>query len=104
MAKINMPALPALPSSARTRPLSACVCGCGGLTQRSFVPGHDARLKGVLLRVVAGTMSLDAVQEWGDAIGRGTQIRAAVEKALKDKALLKRWKIDVPAAPVTKAG
>lgn len=27
-----------------------CLCGCGGLTRRSFCPGHDARLVGLLAR------------------------------------------------------
>ncbi len=27
-----------------------CWCGCGGLRTKRFLPGHDARLKGVLQR------------------------------------------------------
>ncbi len=27
-----------------------CLCGCGTETARRFAPGHDARLKGVLIR------------------------------------------------------
>ena len=101
MAKVNLPALPALPSSARSaRPLSSCVCGCGGLTQRSFVPGHDARLKGLIIRVLNAVMTLDEVEAWGASIGRGPQIRAAVEKGIASPALLKRWNIEVPAADV----
>ena len=96
MAKVSLPALPALPSSARVRPSRSCVCGCGGVTQRSFVPGHDARLKGLIIRVLAGVMSLDDVAAWGDSIGRGPEVRAAVEKGMADAALLKRWNIEVP--------
>lgn len=28
----------------------ACLCGCRGATESRFVPGHDARLKGKLIR------------------------------------------------------
>ena len=27
-----------------------CLCGCGGVVERNFLPGHDARLKGQLIR------------------------------------------------------
>jgi hypothetical protein len=27
-----------------------CLCGCGGATKSRFVPGHDAKLKSILLR------------------------------------------------------
>ena len=27
-----------------------CLCGCGGVTMRRFVPGHDAKLHGMFLR------------------------------------------------------
>lgn len=32
---------------------SRCMCGCGGWTKSKFVPGHDARLKGILMRAEA---------------------------------------------------
>lgn len=31
-----------------------CACGCKGEAQRQFLPGHDQRLKGLLIRVQAG--------------------------------------------------
>ena len=85
--------LPALTSLSSVRPLVPCRCGCGGSTQRTFVPGHDSRLKGLIVRVIRDVMTLDQVAEWG---GPGT--RKAVEAAMKDRALMKRWNIEAPAA------
>ena len=31
-----------------------CLCGCGGTTGGNFLPGHDARVKGMLLKVERG--------------------------------------------------
>lgn len=36
----------ATPAKAKT--FNKCTCGCGGQTQSRFMPGHDARLKGLL--------------------------------------------------------
>lgn len=44
-----LPVLPALPSKATARRLSACFCGCGGVTGGTFVPGHDSKLKSWVL-------------------------------------------------------
>ena len=72
---------------------------CGRLTGRTFAPGHDARLKGLILRVLAAVMTLDDVAAWG-----GEDTRAAVEAAIGNVALLKRWNIEVPAAEVVEEG
>ena len=88
--------LPSMPTS-RTRPTSKCACGCGELTQRTFTPGHDSRLKGLMIRVVRNVMTLEDVADWG-----GEDARKAVEKGLKDKALMKRWNITVTTAAETK--
>jgi hypothetical protein len=90
--------LPALPSVSRIRPMFSCSCGCGSLTQRSFTPGHDARLKGIIIRVVRGVMTLDDVREWAE--GRGEQTVAAVTKAMANKGLMARWNITIPKAEV----
>ena len=82
--------LPALPSVSRLRPQVRCACGCGFLTQRTFTPGHDARLKGLIIRVVRGLMTLDQVAEFG-----GPDTRKAVAKAMTDKALMRRWNIEI---------
>ena len=83
----SMPVLPTLPTS-RTRDLASCACGCGQMTQRTFTPGHDSRLKGLMIRVVRGVMTIEDVEAWG-----GKETAAAVTRGLKDKALMKRWNI-----------
>lgn len=40
-----------------------CLCGCGEQVSRRFRQGHDARLKGVLLRVARGEEEPDAIPE-----------------------------------------
>ena len=58
-AKVNagLPALPAMPGKGRkASTLRACECGCDGLTARRFVPGHDAKLHGWVLRVERGLL------------------------------------------------
>lgn len=45
----SLPSLPRLPK--KVKPMHRCECGCPGLTQSRFVPGHDARLHGWKLRV-----------------------------------------------------
>lgn len=111
MAKKLTVALPSLPSSARPGSLAPCRCGCGDTTLRTWTVGHDARHKGVLVRVVRGQMSYEDVAEWASAnYGPSNKVIAAVARDLKDRALLKRWKIEVPAgfkfeaAPVAKVG
>jgi len=90
--------LPALPSSARTRPLRACSCGCGGTTQRTFCPGHDSQLKAAIIRVQRGAMTLAEIEQHA---GKGC--RKAVEAGLKDAALLKRWNIATVPVKAAKA-
>ena len=47
----NVPAIGRPVATASTQVSSACLCGCGGLPKRGrFLPGHDAKLKGALLR------------------------------------------------------
>ena len=65
MNKKPLSPLPPLPSSSRRRPVVACACGCGGDTQRRFVPGHDSRLRGWMLRVERGILTLADVASQG---------------------------------------
>lgn len=37
-------------AKASTKELRPCLCGCGTKVARFFAPGHDARLRGMLLR------------------------------------------------------
>lgn len=84
----TLPALPAMPAIRRLR---ACACGCGGTTQRTFVPGHDARSKSIILRVATGVMTWDEVEAWG-----GKAVRDAQERMSKDAALMARWNVEFP--------
>lgn len=86
--------LPTLPTN-RTRPISMCACGCGRLTQRTFAPGHDARLKGLMIRVARNVMTLEDVREWG-----GIDTMEAVRESLTDARLMKRWNIEAPEVTV----
>ena len=99
---INNRSLPSLPSVARIRPVFSCSCGCGSLTQRSFAPGHDARLKGLIIRVVRGVMSLEDVRTWAE--GRGEQTVTAVTKAMANAALMKHWNIAIVKEEAKKVG
>ena len=38
----------------QAQPVKRCLCGCGGETKGRFVPGHDARVKGLLRRLDLG--------------------------------------------------
>ena len=38
-------------SAPKVQPANQCLCGCGGTTKSRFLPGHDARLKGILSRL-----------------------------------------------------
>lgn len=88
--KNNNARLPRLPqmSTSTTRSWGKCACGCGGGTQSTFVPGHDARQKGIILRVVRGLMTLTDVAEWG-----GEEVLVATLKAMEDKARMARWNL-----------
>ena len=55
--------LPALPKMARMpRPkTNKCVCGCGQPTGNRFVPGHDSRLRGWVLRLERGLVKPEEI-------------------------------------------
>lgn len=54
-----------MPYNPMGRYLNACECNCGTGTARSFAPGHDARLRGMLLRIMRGApRSGDWQQNW----------------------------------------
>lgn len=95
--------LPSLPSVPRVRSLHSCACGCGSLTQKVFTPGHDAKLKGIIMRVVRDVMTLDDVKTWADGFGRGAQTVEAVKRAMANKVLMQRWNIVIPKKEVEKS-
>lgn len=49
------------PRTPKVTVLQACACGCGGQTQSSFLPGHDARAKGRMIRALNGKMTQDEI-------------------------------------------
>lgn len=59
MALSSLPRLPRLPRvRVADRP---CGCGCGSLCARVFLPGHDSRLRGWVLRVDRGLVAVSAI-------------------------------------------
>lgn len=82
-----MPPLPKMPSAARTRkpkPMVACACGCGGETQGTWVPGHDAYVKGWALRVNRKLVKIeDTPEPQREAIKKMQKVLAAREKEAK---------------------
>ncbi len=90
----NSKRLPSLPSLRRSATfVGKCDCGCGGNTQATFVPGHDAKQKGYVARVVGDlpkgidpVITLAELGEWG-----GESVEVATAKAIDDKGKMKRW-------------
>lgn len=73
----RLPALPKLPRAPRKpKPVRPCECGCGGSTKSRFVPGHDGRLHGWVLRVERGVVKLADIQPEGVQIAVAAALRA----------------------------
>lgn len=68
----NAPKLPSLP---KMKSLSRCACGCDGLTQSRFVPGHDSKLYGMIKRIKAGVWST----AWAEVEGAPVDITAQLD-------------------------
>jgi hypothetical protein len=66
---------PPPPSQTPRRAAHVCECGCGGSTQRRFVPGHDSILRAWVIRVERGVIGLDEIPHQG--------IRASVARVLR---------------------
>lgn len=94
----RLASLPPLPSAARNRAFQGCECGCGGQTLRSFVPGHDSRLKGLVLRKLKGVMDDDAIEAFAGPDGL-----AAVNATLTNAARIKAWKLEEALAEFNEA-
>lgn len=74
---LGLPALPKLPRAPRKpKPVRPCECGCGGSTKSRFVPGHDGRLHGWVLRVERGVIKLADIQPEGVQIAVAAALRA----------------------------
>ena len=57
-----------VPREKKEKVVKPCRCGCGGQTTAFFVPGHDARFKGWLLKVEKGEKK---VAELPEAVQKG---------------------------------
>lgn len=68
--------LPKLPSMPKLKSQVRCACGCDGLTQSRFVPGHDSKLYGWMRRVKAGVFTSTPD---GHAVDPIAQIDAAMQ-------------------------
>lgn len=78
--KSGLPALPTMKRTRKPKPAQDCSCGCGGQTKGGrFLPGHDARLHGWVLRVERGVCTLRDVEA---SDGRG--VASAVAAKLPD--------------------
>jgi len=97
MTNNRLASLPSLPSST-TRAHVPCACGCGRTTTRTFAPGHDARLKGGIVRVVRGLMTL---KEVADVMGR--PFAEAVRKAMADTVRMRAWGLEAEVKAARRA-
>lgn len=73
--------LPPLPKSAgKPKPLKPCKCGCGGQTRSVWVPGHDSRMRGWILRVERGFIKLSEIPDGErQAVAAELKLRAKVD-------------------------
>lgn len=90
----KLPQLPSLPSTRRPGAQRKCACGCERLTQRTFAPGHDARLKGGVIRHIAGMPIAEIAEIMGQAFAD------AVTATLANPARLRAWSIEYTAPAV----
>ena len=51
------------PKAKKLKKTHDCLCGCGTETLSLYAPGHDARVKGILLKVERGDLEKSAVPE-----------------------------------------
>lgn len=80
MAITRLSKLPAISSGKSGGSVSPCECGCGGTTKSRFVPGHDSILKGLVLRVLLGKVTLeDLVKVHGAAPGQIDAIKREIK-------------------------
>lgn len=70
--------LPPLPrAKAKLKPLKPCECGCGGLCRARFVPGHDSRMRGWIMRVERDIVKLADIPDGErQAVARELKLRA----------------------------
>jgi len=62
----------------KPKPERPCACGCDQMTKSRFTPGHDSRLKALVLRVERKVMTLAEIEKFG-----GKKQRQAVEAEMR---------------------
>lgn len=88
--QVAPPELPALPRMKRAPKAKTheCACGCGGHTANRFLPGHDSKLRGWVLRVQRGIITIDSIAHAGtrQAVERELQHGPVEQPAQEEKA------------------
>lgn len=65
--KVALPKLPKMKRVRKPKTPKPCSCGCGHSTRGGrFIPGHDSRLKGWLLRVERGLVKIEDIPTTGE--------------------------------------
>jgi hypothetical protein len=64
------------PREKKVKEPKACKCGCGGTTNGYFVPGHDAKFKGMLLQIEKGKAKKEDVLD-AEVIAEYKWVKAA---------------------------
>lgn len=63
-------ATPEVKPAKAAKPQVECGCGCGVLVNRRFLPGHDGRLKGDLIRRIKAARTLGSHELEDEAVAR----------------------------------
>jgi len=69
---VDLSKLPKLPKRKKSAKPQNCSCGCGAMTRGGrFVPGHDAKLYGIVKRIEAELITIKQVKElFGESVAK----------------------------------
>lgn len=70
-------------TTTKTSNINRCACGCKNPTARTFAPGHDAKLKGAVLKIVRGEAALRTVPKSALEFAIGWPALGSNRRALK---------------------
>lgn len=98
----TLQALPPLPRAPRaSKPASnPCACGCGHLTKSTFVPGHDSRLRGWVVRVERGVVALADIPDGEREAVQREMARKAAKAAAQVQAAMDAEQAQATQEPV----